>query len=329
MEFEMKQFNPQKKWVENVELVAVANHMQERLEYGGMYSLSEASMHFPSLTEALRPARPAKRSDSFAMPALTDQKLTLEAEPCLSFSMPDCQAQAGKNDSAVTAVEAGVLPEDSEVAAALQQIAFFRVVRSGATRLKLPQLPPAEVQRLGTQDLIVTFQSAKTIPHLCVSVEPSCSVGVLTQAAVLSICGASTSSENATIPILTASLRSWQVRPQTRFGLRDFMVSEKASEALQQLILHHAFPLCSLDACLCLDSSNVSLLHGLQELSVHQAAEERGSSPASLHGNVGALWSLTQNGMAQLARFHEVRPAERVFRSAETLLALRAEELMN
>lgn len=304
----------------NVERVSIAHHLQERLEMGNLYSLSQQSLNFPTLPQAQMPLQ-----------GLEEKRYPVSQEPALQIQAEPWQSLQPLGPESETSA-AIVLADDADKDKApgqlsVEKVVFLRIVKSKPSSLRNVDLPAAETKRLGSTDMCVSFHKARMAPtiqgqdpSLCVSVEPTVAMGVPNTVAVLSVCGSS--NIDVDLGPLTQSMRCWMIDKQLQFALRDYTVSAAASHLLRDAVLGRAFPNCSREQWLVLDTSNDAVMAAAKELQALGIFE-----PQSLAGG-SACFALTPRGVQQLHHMHAVQHPEKVFRSAETLAALPAPQML-
>ena len=201
----------QKRWVlDNIERMAAAHHLQDKLSMGCLYSLSHDSLQFVGLRESLRrPPPPDEKSGARAPACLTQGEainLELDVEPPVSFGLAEVPQAASLSENSGQIVARGE-PEQASSRDAMTNIVFLKVVNSQPSRRKNVSIPAAESKRLSPTDLCVTFhratmlhmrdgnsQSEEAGPQLCVSVDAEAACGISHQVNVLSVCGNNSSS---------------------------------------------------------------------------------------------------------------------------------------
>lgn len=314
----LKKMEPQRaqrtpRWsVETVEKNAVANHLQERLVKGALYSVSHSSLQIGSLKEALQ--RPMPRPvEEISLPEALP--LSVDIEP-LGLLGGGQQLVAADNSNAPRL--------------GLEDVVFLRIVSSRPSRRKNVELPVAERKRLHANDMCVTLHRNTVFSsnhdscdqlgdRVCVHVEPEAARGISQEINVLALGGRSL--EALDIEAMKKTLRTWSARPQLVFGLKGHQLSPEASQLLGDMVLQRAFPQCSEERCFHVNTADAALCEGLQEL------RSLGMVNPSRQDSSSHSWFLTPCAMSALVHMREVHKPCKIFKPAEELAALPLEDL--
>ena len=335
----LPQAGRQRQWnIGNVERLAAAHHLQERMAPHCLYSFSEESLRFSTLCSKLRPS-----FQQAGVLAVADQQLTSDLSMDLCVDLDD--TLEGANLSVVPAPAAAMLPpplssdqrmELDDVGSAVDKVVFFRVVTTHPSRRRVVKLPAAEAKRLEPEDMCVSMHGAQLLrlPRdgnasccsdegklaLCVSADPQSAVGIASHVHVLS-CFADLSSD---LLVLTQSMRCWKQGSTLLFGLKSKTVLPAAAHALlRKLVLARAFPMCSDQNCVEILSEEAETMAAAVYLQTCGAIMKRKQEGAQCDfGHLATRWCFTERGAQELIHMHEVIKPQRVFREAAVLAAL-------
>ena len=212
-----------------VEEQAIAEHMQDRLQFGRFYSMEASAAAVPSLRHAQSSAFVAR-----ARPAALQLSLDIDVDD------GDALARSAFGDDADASVAAAVVAAPAQDAAspadgsqpeampaALPPV-FFRVACSRPSRHKRVPLPAAQARRLGKGDMCVTLHSAQLVDGRWVAcLEPLRAEGISSPIAVISACRADVAS-------LKSELTSWSARKDVLYTIADL---DEASQGCVRAVL--------------------------------------------------------------------------------------------
>ena len=199
---------------ENVEIEAIAHHLQTRLQIGKLYSMSHTALQLTSLESALRhdwlSGHAGGRAVGNALGALqSDEALRLAVE-----------AAASANEASSALVPRAPTEALTLTPQHMDNVCFFRVVTARPSKRKRVPLPAAEAKRMS----------------LCVAIEPQCAVGVANHIAVLSF-GEGVHGRNAVNMLeVKDSLRGWRTEKKIVYALKHVDLTPSGQQLLDDFV---------------------------------------------------------------------------------------------
>ena len=285
--------------LENVERRAVAQHMQDRMEPGLLYSLPVDSTALPSLQSRLEAPGVIKLPEQLLESRLAEAAEGLSLNPGSptqqDLSLAVCQGHGAADSDGLEAVEN--VP-----------IMFLRLSRKAPSRSRVLNLPAASGVKLGSTDMTVTAHACVRSPEACwVEVEPRKAEGVLSSASVLSI----SKTDAETVPFV---LRQWSTCKKLVYRLRGQPATPALASLLADFVSQRAFP-----GTRQLQHVRVSA-DSAESISLCEGLEHAGYIVRSSANELDSTWAMTDKGLQHLVHMHEVCQPTLVFRPLEDLL---------
>ena len=287
--------------VGNVERRAAAQHMQDQMEPGQLYSLPVDSTALPSLQSKLQtpavgainlPAQPLEG-------ALADD---LDLNPGAIFRDPAQQVTLQ-----LCQVEGALVPPPE--AEGNVPIMFVRLSRTAPARSKVVSLPAASGMRLSSTDMTVTIHTCVRSHEACwVQVEPQKAEGVLSPVSVLSL----SNTDAQTLPFV---LRQWSTCKKLVYCFRDRPATPALASLLERVVSQRAFPGTRIS-----QHVRIKPVAEQAETALCEGLAHAGFFVKSSQNDQERTWALTQQGLQSLVHMHEVCRPKLVFPSVEALL---------
>ncbi|CAE7204740.1 unnamed protein product [Symbiodinium sp. CCMP2592] len=301
-----KQLNPEiAGWSsDNVERRAAAQHMQDRMETGRLYSMPQEIMALPSLQDRLASVKQAVLPQ-VPLESLAGDSLSMndnEVQTALSVH----EAQALVEGRAATVQEARELVP-ARAAASEVPVMFFRVNCNAPARHKTLPLPAASGMKLAPTDMTVTVHDSRQCEDACwVEVDAKKAQGIASSVSILSLC-------NADAKQLPSLLQQWSTCQSLSYGLKRFPQSKELSTLLGRLLTHRSFA----DAP---PSQHLVVSRTEASFSLCQRLQDAGFITCAAQTSHDATWKFTLRGLQDLILMHEVGRPTLVFDPLEALL---------
>ena len=279
-----------------VERKAAAQHMQDRMEPGHLYSLPVGVAALPSLQSRLHAQAQIK---------LADQRLENDAADSLSLN-EGAMSSAPEVGAGMDPVAEGQVVLRPASSADDRRVLFFRLSRNAPARARVLNLPPASGMKLQSTDLSVTLHSSVQSADACwVEVEARKAQGIASAASILSLCNA----DAGTIPSV---LQQWSTCPKLVYKLKNFPAIPDLASLLLRFVLQRAFPGIGPAQHLAVNPSD-------KDFVLCQTLEKSGYI-ACTSQEPSSAWVFTERGLNDLVHTHEVcRPCP-VFPAIQDLL---------
>ena len=296
-----KQLNPEvAAWSpDNIERRAAAQHMQERMEAGRLYSMPPDTVALPPLQARLQ-----------AMQQVVLPTAQLESSQNLSLSVNDSSALQLADVSGGSGFNRGFGSEEIVPAPPCPDvpILFFRLNYKAPARHRTLPLPAASGYKLAQTDMTVTVHSSVQCQDACwVEVEASKAEGLTSPVAVLSVCSADAKN-------LPSLLQQWSTFQRLSYTLKGVPASMALSTLLGTFVAQRAFADAPASQHVALAKSETSAFN------LCKALQLSGHIQCLSETSTDAVWKLTSQGVQNLVPMHEVCRPSLVFPTTAALL---------